>query len=315
MNIICLDTEFTGTVGHNEILELSIYDGTGKETFHHLYKPEYCRSWACTEKIHGITPEMVENEPHFSEHIPELQKLFDTADLLVGFAIENDVKMLSRAGIKRLEEERCLDVRHLYWACRGEAEGVDLFAIPNLVTCAGACGFDWESAKAHSASADAMATLLTYNVLLKEFADKFSVNFNGAFLDDDHVKKIIRKLRKRVDEAIYRRDKELAEGYIYLFEQGGLYNMVVRHQEFSKETILKKEFKGQKLIGTIQVADRWQACYDIVKKFQRRWVKGVKLSSHWKLKEKEVEYFKNYTNEYRGDSKLYKHMLEYGKIW
>ena len=107
----------------------------------------------------------------------------------------------------------------------------------------------------------------------------------------------------------------MAEDYIYHFEQGRLNKKEEKHKAFSKKKKKKKEFKGQKLIGTIQVADRWQACYDIVKKFQRRWVKGVKLSSHWKLKEKEVEYFKNYTNEYRGDSKLYKHMLEYGKIW
>lgn len=315
MNIICLDTEFTGTVDRNEILELSIYDGEGKEIFHQLYKPEKCKKWSFTEKIHGITPEMVADKPHFKEHLPSLQKIFNAADMIVGFALENDIKMLSRSGIKGLEEERCLDVRHLYWACRGEQEEIGIFSVPNLVKCAGDCGFDWESAKAHSASADALATLLCYNVLLKEYVEKYNVSFNGEFLDDNHIKKAIKKLKKMVDEAIYRHEQESAAGFVYLFKTGNLYNIVLRHQIFTPESIAKKQTKGQNLIACIQVEDRWHACYDIAKKFQNRQVRGSKFTSCWQLKEREINFFKQYTNEFRGDSKLYKQMLDTARFW
>lgn len=315
MNIICLDTEFTGTMERNEILELSVFNGDGKEIYHQLFKPERCRQWKFTEQIHGITPEMVADKPSFKSKLPEMQKLFDDADLIVGFAIENDIKTLAKSGIKGLEEERCLDVRHLYWANRGEAEEITIYSVPNLVKCATDCGFDWENAKAHSASADALATLQCYHVLLKEFAQNQDMSRDGQELKDETIIDIIEKLKNMVEKAMSDHDREAAKGYIYLFKKGNVHIMVARHTEMEPEVIAKKDVKGQKLIVAIQVEDRWRGQYDMQKKFSRKLVTGAKHNNCWTLSDKDINYFKNYTNEYHCDSKLYKHMLGKGNIW
>lgn len=315
MNIICLDTEFTGTMERNEILELAVYNGEGNEVYHQLFKPERCRQWKFTEQIHGITPEMVADKPSFKSKLSEMQKLFDDADLIVGFAIENDIKTLAKSGIKGLEEERCLDVRHLYWANRGEAEEITIFSVPNLVKCATDCGFDWENAKAHSASADALATLQCYHVLLKEFAENQGLLQGGDVLNDEIVIEAIDKLKAMVEKAISDHDRENAKGYLYLFKKGNVHIMVARHTEMESEVIAKKDVKGQKLLAFIQVEDRWRAQYDMQKKFSRKWVSGNRNTTCWQLSDKDISYFQGYSNEYHCDSKLYKHMIEKGNIW
>lgn len=315
MNIICLDTEFTGTAGRNEILELSMFNADGEEIYHQMFKPERCRKWTFTEKIHGITPEMVADKPTFRSRLPEMQKILDEADLIVGFAIENDIRHLEKSGIKGLYEERCLDVRHLYWATRGEAEGVGIFAVPNLVKCAADCGFDWKITKAHSASADALATLQCYRVLLKEFISKYTEPNACKELNDEQVLTAISVLNDMVEKAIYEHERETAYGYIYLFRRGSIYTVVIRHTEMEQEFIERKTAKGIILVAARQVNDRWHAQYDLQKKFQRKLVQGSKNTTSWKLTDKEINFFKKYSNEFRGDSKIYKHMLENSNIW
>lgn len=315
MNIICLDTEFTGTVGRNEILELSIFNSSEGEIYHQLFKPENCRKWTFTEKIHGITPDMVADKPTFRERLPEMQKIFDEADLIVGFAIENDIRHLEKSGIKGLYEERCLDVRYLYWANRCDSDGVNLFSVPNLVKCATECGFDWENVKAHSASADALATLHCFRELIKEFIEKNSMTVSGKGISDEQIIDAVAMLNKMVEKAVYDHEKESAYGYVYLFKQGQFYSMVIRHTAIEEEYLKRKAARGLILVAMCQVNDRWHAQYDIQKKFQRKWVRGAKNASCWKLNEKDVNFLKKYTNEFRGDSKLYKHMLENSNIW
>lgn len=310
MKIICLDTEFTGTANNNEILELSIFDGDGNELLHQLFRPERCRRWSFTEKIHGITPEMVQDKPHFRQFLPKLQQIFDDADLIVGFAIENDVKHLAKSGIKGLEEERCLDVRQLYWANRHETEEIGLFAVPNLVHCAGNCGFDWETAKAHCASADALATLKCYHVLMKEYLEKYDIPAVKEFMDDEHILLGIKALRELIEKAVYDHEKAGAAGYVYLWKQADLYRLDVRHTVMEPEAKERREAKGLTLVEEITVEDRWHAQYDFQKKFSRRWVKGGRSSALWRLNNKDVDYVKSYTNEFKGDSKLYKQLLE-----
>ena len=79
MHIACLDTESTSTGRYNEILELAIYSARGELVLNSLYKPKRNRRWPHSEKVHGISPDMVQDKPHFQDCLRKIQKIFDHA--------------------------------------------------------------------------------------------------------------------------------------------------------------------------------------------------------------------------------------------
>lgn len=60
--VLIYDVETTGlSYEDDEILQLSIIDGTGKILFNEYIKPTYWTLWEQAEAIHHISPEMVGN--------------------------------------------------------------------------------------------------------------------------------------------------------------------------------------------------------------------------------------------------------------
>lgn len=60
MNIICLDAETTGlNLYDDEILQLSIIDGSGAILFSEYVKPVRHERWTDAEKVNHISPSMV----------------------------------------------------------------------------------------------------------------------------------------------------------------------------------------------------------------------------------------------------------------
>ena len=102
--VLFFDLELTGVYHHDEILSISIVDGTGKIIMDTLVKPRHKKKWKQTEKIHGITPEMVEDAPHLDELIPTLKALFDQADNLIAYGVSTDYSHIKN--IYDTEEER-----------------------------------------------------------------------------------------------------------------------------------------------------------------------------------------------------------------
>ncbi len=88
--VLFFDLELTGVYNHDEILSVSIVDGTGKIIMDTLVKPVRKKKWKQTEKIHGITPDMVTDAPLLSELTPHLRELFDNADILIAYGISTD---------------------------------------------------------------------------------------------------------------------------------------------------------------------------------------------------------------------------------
>ena len=99
MHIACLDTESTSTGRYNEILELAIYSARGELVLNSLYKPKRNRRWPHSEKVHGISPDMVQDKPHFQDCLRKIQKIFDRCQMILGFALDNDVRILEQSGI------------------------------------------------------------------------------------------------------------------------------------------------------------------------------------------------------------------------
>jgi len=84
-----------------EILQLTIMDFNGNAIVNEYYKPEFITDWSGAAAVNGITPEMVASRPTFREAIPQIQKIFDEATLIVGYNSNGfDDKVLTQSGIK-----------------------------------------------------------------------------------------------------------------------------------------------------------------------------------------------------------------------
>lgn len=88
--VLFFDLELTGVYHHDEILSVSIVDGTGEVIMDTLVKPAKKRKWKQTEKIHGITPDMVADAPSLESLTPRIKEIFDHADILIAYGISTD---------------------------------------------------------------------------------------------------------------------------------------------------------------------------------------------------------------------------------
>lgn len=88
--VLFFDLELTGFYDRDEILSITIVDATGKLIMDTLVKPVHTKKWKRTEKIHGITPEMVEDAPTLEEIIPTIKEIFAAADNLIAYGVSTD---------------------------------------------------------------------------------------------------------------------------------------------------------------------------------------------------------------------------------
>ena len=102
--VLFFDLELTGVYHHDEILSVSITDGTGRIIMDTLVRPVHKKKWKQTEKIHGITPDMVTESPTLEELTPRIREIFDNADVLIAYGISTDYSHIKY--IYETEEER-----------------------------------------------------------------------------------------------------------------------------------------------------------------------------------------------------------------
>ena len=221
MHIACLDTESTSTGKFNEILELAIYSARGELILNSLYKPKRNRRWPHSERVHGISPLMVQDKPHFQDCLRKIQKIFDRSQMVLGFALDNDIRILEQSGVTGLVPEKCLDVRELFWGVYGDELAMDFYHVPSLIKCAEFCGYVWEEGSAHSAAADAKATLYCYEVLMRKFIQKYDLcqlPEGQEKLTDEQIYLGWRRLQEMVRVELHNRAVEKAKGWLYLID-------------------------------------------------------------------------------------------------
>ena len=102
--VLFFDLELTGVYNHDEILSVSIVDGTGKVIMDTLVRPVRKKKWKQTEKIHGITPDMVTDSPTLEEITPRIKEIFANADVLIAYGISTDYSHIKN--IYETERER-----------------------------------------------------------------------------------------------------------------------------------------------------------------------------------------------------------------
>ncbi len=88
--VLFFDLELTGFYDHDEIISVSIYNAFGQKLMDTLVKPVHTRKWKRTEKIHGITPDMVADSPTLEQLAPEIKRIFAGADNIIAYGVSTD---------------------------------------------------------------------------------------------------------------------------------------------------------------------------------------------------------------------------------
>lgn len=167
-NYVVIDVETTGLdADHDEIIEVAAIRysaGEVKEAFQTYIKPLNSIPKKATD-INGITNEMVENAPHFSQIVAELENFIGTSNL-VGHNIEFDIKFLYAAGYDMFRFKNRKYYDSLKLARRViKPDEVTNYNLHNLIHEYSGC---FESANAHSALSDCLDTMRLFNMLLND---------------------------------------------------------------------------------------------------------------------------------------------------
>ena len=168
--ILCFDVEITGlSREEDEILQLSIVDGTGKTVFNEYIKPTRHESWDGAEAIHGISPSDVADKPTIEEYRDDLNDIFKDVQLLVGYNnIYFDNAFLKEAGIQIPEDTKMYDVMLKFAPIYGEwNEMRQDYKWQKLAKCAEYYGFHGDG-QFHDSLEDVRATLYCFNSMISE---------------------------------------------------------------------------------------------------------------------------------------------------
>lgn len=156
---IVFDVETTGLQPTtDEVIQLSIIDEDENVLFSSYIKPYFHKSWEEAQEIHGILPEDVKDAPYPHEVAEQVREIFDSAEVLITYNGQFDMRMLERWNIViDLEKKDHIDVMQ-YFAniYRDWNEQYKNYKWQKLSVCAEYYGYEF---KAHDALEDVKATL------------------------------------------------------------------------------------------------------------------------------------------------------------
>lgn len=142
---------------------MSIIDSQGNTLFNSYIKPLFTENWDGAMAVNHITPEMVANAPNIIEVKQEINKIINSANVIVGYNTDFDLSFLSAVGIEN-SNAIIVDVMILFAEIYGEwSEIHNDYKCQKLTKCATYYGYDWENDTAHDSLADCRATLYCYN--------------------------------------------------------------------------------------------------------------------------------------------------------
>ncbi|MBQ7173147.1 MAG: 3'-5' exonuclease [Clostridia bacterium] len=170
--ILFFDLELTGVYDHDEILSITIIDGRGKLLMNTLVKPAHKKRWKQTEKIHGITPDMVADAPTLAELTPQIKEIFAGAKQLIAYGISTDYSHIKKIYETKEEQEalrektRCAAVEFVRY--RNEHEPDHLHA--SLGDARELLGVEWDGV-AHTSIADTIGCAKVWEKLFPNYYD------------------------------------------------------------------------------------------------------------------------------------------------
>lgn len=168
--VLFFDLELTGVYDHDEILSITIVDGNGELIMDTLVKPAHTHSWRRTEKIHGITPDMVVDAPGMDALAPRVREIFDAADHIIAYGVSTDYSHIKY--IYETEKERKA-LHDKVRCCANEFVRYIHERRPDLIhaslTDAMACfEIEWEGV-AHSSIADTLGCRKVWEALFPNY--------------------------------------------------------------------------------------------------------------------------------------------------
>lgn len=163
--VIVIDTETTGVTENDELLQVAIINGEGKELFVSYVRPTKADRWDGAMKVNGITPLMVSNSPTIEELKDEIQRIVDSCDVIAGYNVGFDLGFLERAGIST-EGKEIVDVMKMAGSYYEPKWGKNRWY--KLTDAAAKHGFDYNERKAHDALTDCLATLHVWKKIKAE---------------------------------------------------------------------------------------------------------------------------------------------------
>ena len=158
---IVLDTETTGLRGWSDhLLTVGVVDGEGVEVASfRVCPPPECYEWPEAEEVNGIGPADTVAWPAIEDVVPELQRILDAAETVIGYNVGFDLEFLRAAGIA-LPDCEYVDVMAMFapvFGLRDDYRGG--YRWQTLATAAAYVGHDWGEEGPHDALADCRAAL------------------------------------------------------------------------------------------------------------------------------------------------------------
>ena len=164
------DLELTGVYDHDEILSITIVDGNGELIMDTLVKPEHTHSWRRTERIHGITPDMVADAPLLDELAPRVREIFDAADHVIAYGVSTDYSHIkyiyeSEAEREALHDKVCCCANEFVRYIHENRPDVVHASLTDAMAC---FGIEWEGV-AHSSIADTLGCRKVWEALFPHY--------------------------------------------------------------------------------------------------------------------------------------------------
>ena len=170
--VLFFDLELTGVYDHDEIISVSIMNAMGEVLMDTLVRPLHKKKWNRTEKIHGISPAMVQDAPTLDELIPRIKQLFDDADNLIAFGVSTDFGHIKYIYETEDEQEalhkkvRCAAIEFV----RYQNEHFPDNTHASLVDAMATLGITWEGIP-HSSIADTIGCMKVWEALFPNYYD------------------------------------------------------------------------------------------------------------------------------------------------
>ena len=162
--VLAFDVETTGlNPRSDEVLQLAVVRGDGTVLVNERFRPERHASWPAAQRVNGIAPADLVNAPPLAEALPRVQRVFDTAELLVGYNITFDMGFLANAGVRLPGCLRFDVMREFALVAQARREGGGSWR--TLAECAAYYGVSF---RPHDALEDARATLTCFFRMLED---------------------------------------------------------------------------------------------------------------------------------------------------
>jgi DNA polymerase III epsilon subunit-like protein len=171
--VLFFDLELTGFYDHDEIISISIFNALGEKIMDTLVRPVHTKKWKRTEKIHGITPDMVKDAQTLEELTPEIKEIFAGADNLIAYGVSTDYSHIKY--IYETEKER-KELHSKIRCCANEFVRYIHEHRPDIehasLTDAMACfGIEWDGV-AHTSIADTIGCMKVWERLFPHYYEK-----------------------------------------------------------------------------------------------------------------------------------------------